>query len=167
MGAEIPCYVLNTGQKVVGRTSATEMLTGIKGGGDLEKYLGVSQLKPFINMDLVLEGMAAFSLPEVEGLEKAVKGLPTDLLIDICQGFVRALEAHGRADLPTKLTKRQIEIAINASMFVAARAARGQVSRFQTDPLPQPRGGNCAPPTASRRRSRRSLRRRAWTEPAA
>jgi hypothetical protein len=30
---EIPCYVLDpTGQRVVGRTAATEMLTGIKGG---------------------------------------------------------------------------------------------------------------------------------------
>lgn len=125
MGAEIPCYVLNNGQKVIGRTSATEMLTGIKGGGDLEKYLGVNQLKPFIDMNLVLERMAAFSLPEVEGLEKSVKGLPTDLLIDICRGFVKALEAHGRPDSDTKLTKRQLEIAVKASMFVAACAKVG------------------------------------------
>ena len=125
LGMEIPCYVLDNGQRVIGRTSATEMLTGIKGGGDLEKYLGVGALKPFINMELVLDGMAAFRLPEVEGLEKAVKGLPTDLLIDICQGFVRALEAHGRPDTDTKLTKRQMEIAVNASMFVAACAKVG------------------------------------------
>jgi len=32
-----------------------------------------------------------FRLPEVEGLDKAVKGLPADLLIDMCQGFVTAL----------------------------------------------------------------------------
>jgi hypothetical protein len=51
------------------------MLTGIKGGGALEKYLGVSALKPFIDMDLVLERMVAFRLPEVEGLERDVKGL--------------------------------------------------------------------------------------------
>ncbi len=125
MGIEIPCYVLDTGQRVIGRTSATEMLTGIKGGGDLEKYLSVGTLKPFIRLDLVLERMAAFSLPEVEGLEKAVKGLPTDLLIDICQGFVMALEAHGRPDSGTKLTKRQLEIAVKASMFVAACAKVG------------------------------------------
>ena len=37
--------------------------------------------------------MKAFELPEVEGLEKQVKkGLPTDLFIEICQGFVRALD---------------------------------------------------------------------------
>src|SRR5947209_4713816 len=36
---EIPCYVLSNGQRVIGRTSATELMTGIRGGGDLEKYL--------------------------------------------------------------------------------------------------------------------------------
>ena len=30
---EIPCYVLSDGRRVIGRTSAAEMLTGIKGGG--------------------------------------------------------------------------------------------------------------------------------------
>src|ERR1035437_3070242 len=61
LGEEIPCYVLDTGQRVIGRTAYTETLTGIKGGGGLEKYLGVSSLKSFINMDEVLEGMVSFS----------------------------------------------------------------------------------------------------------
>src|ERR1700729_4293476 len=82
IGAEIPCYVLDNGLRVIGRTAYTEALTGIKGGGDLEKYLGVSSLKPFINMDMVLEGMVAFALPEVEGLDRNVKGLPADLAIE-------------------------------------------------------------------------------------
>jgi hypothetical protein len=78
MDLEIPCYVLSDGQRVVGRTGMTEMLTGIKAGGGLEKYLGVSPLKPFINQENVLEKMVAFRLPEVEGLERHVKGLPAD-----------------------------------------------------------------------------------------
>ena len=41
VGLEVPCYVLDNGQKIIGRTSATELLTGIKGGGALEKYLAV------------------------------------------------------------------------------------------------------------------------------
>lgn len=122
---EIPCYVLDNGQRVIGRTSATEMLTGIKGGGGLEKYLGVSPLKPFINVDLVLERMISFRLPEVEGLERDVKGLPADLLIDICRGFVAALEASHKPDSETKLTERQREMALKAGMFVAACAKMG------------------------------------------
>ena len=129
MEMEIPCYVLSNGQRVIGRTSATEMLTGIKGGGDLEKYLSVSSLKPFINIDIVLERMVAFRLPEVEGLEKAVKGLPADLFIDICQGFVCALQSSNNPDSSgTTLTHRQTEMAIKAGMFVASVAKVGLVS---------------------------------------
>jgi hypothetical protein len=122
---EIPCYVLDSGQRVIGRTSATEMLTGIKGGGGLEKYLGVNQLKRFIRLDLVLERMVSFSLPEVEGLEKEVKGLPSDLLIEICRGFVAALDAHNHPENGVRLTKRQVDMALTASMFLAACAKVG------------------------------------------
>jgi len=126
LNAEIPCYVLDDGQRVIGRTSATEMLTGIKGGGALEKYLGVNALKPFIDLEKVLEGMVPFRLPEVEGLDRAVKGLPADLLIEICRGFTTALEASRRKDYSgPRLTDRQQQMAINAAMFVAACAKVG------------------------------------------
>lgn len=126
MGFEVPCYVLDTGQRVIGRTSATEMLTGIKGGGGLEKYIGVSALKPFIDRESVLEGMVSFRLPEVEGLGRHVKGLPADLLIEVCRGFVNALEASNQPDSGyPPLTERQREMAVKASMFLAACAKLG------------------------------------------
>jgi hypothetical protein len=124
IGAEIPCYVLDTGQRVIGRTAYTESLTGIKGGGDLEKYLGVSSLKAFINMEIVLEGMVAFSLPEVEGLERNVKGLPADLAIDIWRGFVSAMES-GLVTGEVKLTARQMQMAMKASALLGACAKVG------------------------------------------
>src|SRR3569833_3437910 len=46
IGISVPCYVLDNGQKIIGRTSATKVLTGIKGGGDLEKYIAVKALEP-------------------------------------------------------------------------------------------------------------------------
>ena len=126
MDLEIPCYVLSNGQRVVGRTGMTEMLTGIKAGGGLEKYLGVSPLKPFINQENVLEKMVAFRLPEVEGLERHVKGLPADLVIEVCQGFVRALEAGMKSDSGfSRLTARQTEMAVKASVFLSACAKVG------------------------------------------
>lgn len=126
LGVDLPCYVLDNGMRVVGRTSFTEMLTGIKAGGGLEKYLGVEPLKPFIPLDEVLEKMVPFRLPEVEGLQRHVKGLPADLLIDICKGFMTALEAstHPDSKFP-KLTARQREMAIKAGMFVTACAKVG------------------------------------------
>ncbi len=123
-GAEIPCYVLDTGQRVIGRTAFTEAITGIRGGGDLEKYLGVSSLRPFINMDLVLEGMVAFSLPEVEGLDRSVKGLPADLAIDIWRGFISAME-QSLGNKEVRLTARQIQMGMKASMLLAACAKVG------------------------------------------
>jgi hypothetical protein len=81
VGVDVPCYVLEDGQKIIGRTSATEALTGIKGGGALEKYIAVKALEPFIDKDSVLERLVPFRLLEVEGLDKAVKGLP-----GVCRG---------------------------------------------------------------------------------
>lgn len=126
VGLEVPCYVLDSGEKIIGRTSATELLTGIKGGGALEKYLGVKALEPFINNALVLERMVPFRLLEVEGLEKAVKGLPADLMIEVCQGFVAALQASMDPNSPhPRMTDRQRQMAMNASMFLSACAKIG------------------------------------------
>src|SRR5438552_2716150 len=124
IGLEIPGYVLDTGQVVNGRTEYTVAVTGIKAGGGLEKYLGVSSLKPFINMDMVLEGMVAFSLPEVEGLDRDVKGLPADLAIEIWRGFVSAMEASLVSD-NVRLTSRQMQMAMKASALLSACAKVG------------------------------------------
>jgi hypothetical protein len=126
MGIELPCYVLDNGTRVIGRTSATEILTGIKGGGALEKYIAVRALEPFINKDLVLERMVRFRLPEVEGLERAVKGLSADHLVEVFEGFVRALQYTQRADSPyPKMTPRQQQMAVSASLFLSACARVG------------------------------------------
>ncbi len=45
---------------VTGRTSFADMLSSIKGGGALEEYLKPASLKPWINMNLVLEGSLAW-----------------------------------------------------------------------------------------------------------
>jgi hypothetical protein len=124
MGLSVPCYVLSNGQRVIGRTSMTELLTGIKGGGGLEKYLDVGYLKPLISIDEVLERMVPFRLPEVEGLERKVKGLPADLAIDICRAFVTAMENSLRPGGP-RLSERRMQMAIQASMFLAACARIG------------------------------------------
>jgi len=67
----------------------------------------------------------AFRLPEVEGLERHVKGLPTDLLIDICKGFMAALQASAAPGSHVKLTPPQAQMAIKAGMFVVACAKVG------------------------------------------
>jgi len=87
--------------------------------------LGVAPLRPFINLEAVAEGLVAFRLPEVEGLEKNVRGVPSDLLIEICRGFVQALEAHVVDPINHKLTPRQRDMCMKASMILAACAKIG------------------------------------------
>jgi len=142
----LPVYVLRNGVRVVGRTSFTEAITSIKGGGGLEKYLGVASLKPFIDLDLVLERMVAFRIPEVEGLEKDVKGLPADLVIDVCKGFAAALEAAILSPKEHPMTNRQMQMAVKTqglgrsflrhalSLHYAAKSGKDQSE-------PAPRGG--------------------------
>ena len=120
----VPCYVLSNGQRVIGRTSMTELLTGIRGGGGLEKYLDVRSLKPLISIESVLERMVPFRLPEVEGLERSVKGLPADLAIDICRAFVSALESGFRPG-GVPMSPRRMEMALQASAFLGACAKIG------------------------------------------
>lgn len=121
----IPCYVLDSGQRVIGRTATTEMLSGFKAQGDLEGYLRSQNLKPFVDIDIVVAKMVSFRLPEVEQLGREVKGLPADLLIEICQGLVAAMQASQQEVPKVKLTPRQIGMAVKASMFLAACAKVG------------------------------------------
>lgn len=123
MDVELPCYVLDTGQRVIGRVAATEMLSGFKYQGDLEGYIRSQNLRPYINKDSVVERMVSFRLPEVEQLGRDAKGLPADLMIEVCSGLVKALEASHRSEV--KLTPRQISMAIKSSMFLTACAKVG------------------------------------------
>jgi hypothetical protein len=125
MDLQIPCYVLDDGQRLIGRVATTEMLSGFKGQGDLEGYLRSQNLQPYINKDEVVARMVSFSLPEVEQLGRDVKGLPTDLLIDVCRGLVAAMEASQKEPPEVKLTTRQIYMAVKASMFLVSCAKVG------------------------------------------
>src|SRR5215207_7240483 len=118
MDVDLPCYVLSTGQRVIGRVAATEMLSGFKYQGDLEGYIRSQNLKPYINKDSVVERMVSFRLPEVEQLGREAKGLPADLMIEVCSGLVKALEASHSGQV--KLTPRQVSMAIKSSMFLTA-----------------------------------------------
>jgi hypothetical protein len=126
LGTELPCFVLNDGQRVIGRTSLLEMLNGSKSGGDLEAYLSVQAFQPFINIEEVANRMVAFRTPDADTLGNNAKGLPADLVIDICTGLVQALNENNNPDSPyPKLTVRQISLATKASMFLAACAKVG------------------------------------------
>ena len=115
--AELPVYVLDDGRRVISRTGATGVLTNNKGGGNLESYLGVEALKSYVSQNPT--GIE-FSIQGV--VNKTVVGFEAETFLDICRAYVKALAAD---DLKTE---RQIEIATNCSLFLAACAKVGLIA---------------------------------------
>jgi hypothetical protein len=116
---ELPVYVLDDGRRVISRTGATDVLTGRKGGGNLESYVGVGALKGYIPEDWH-DYMIEFAIPGVQN--KTVRGMAADTFLDICRAYVQAL------DDGALVTDRQRDIAAKASMFLAACAKVGLVA---------------------------------------
>ena len=109
-GVEVPVYVLDDGRRVISRTGALNALTDGKGGGNLESYLKVDALRPYIPQDLE-SLMVHFEIKEV--VNKSVKGFEADTFLDLCKAYVKAREE-------TKLTDAQTEISRRAGAFLAA-----------------------------------------------
>jgi hypothetical protein len=112
---ELPVYVLNDGRRLLSRTGATTSLTGIA-GGDLQSYIGVAALQPFLGVDLD-EVLIEFTLRGVT--HKTVRGLDADAFLNICRAYVAALQAGALQ------TDRQRAIAAQAALFLAACASVG------------------------------------------
>lgn len=113
------CFVLDDGRRVISRTGATDVLTGGKGGGNLESYLGVESLAQYLPPDLE-DQWIDFEIPEVTN--KNARGISAETFLDLCTAYVRARDD----DAP--LTMRQVEIAIKAGMVLAASAKVGLIA---------------------------------------
>jgi hypothetical protein len=113
---EVPVYVLEDGRRVISRTGALNFLTGGKGGGNLESYLEIEVLRPFLPSDLP-DQWVEFDIPQV--VNKAVKGMTASAFIDICRAYSRA------RDTGALVTESQTGIAIRASILLAAFAKTG------------------------------------------
>jgi hypothetical protein len=115
---EIPCYVLDSGQRVISRNAATGILTDEKGGGNLEQYLVVQSLRGYVPPGFQ-DQMIEFFVPGTSAPNTTTKGISAEAFIEICQAYVSAFEAGALN------TDRQKEIAVKAAMFLAACAKVG------------------------------------------
>ena len=115
----VSCFVLDDGRRVISRTGATDALTGKKGGGNLESYLGVDALSDYLPPDLE-DQWIDFDLPEVTN--KRVRGMTAETFLDLCTAYVRARD-DGRLGTP-----RQEEIAKKAGAVLAASAKVGLIA---------------------------------------
>jgi len=115
-GVELACYVLDDGRHVISRTGALHYLAGGKGGGNLESYLRVEVLKPFLPADLS-DQFIEINIPQV--VNKDVKALSAHAFIDICRAYARA------RDTGALVSESQVAIAVRASAALAAFAKTG------------------------------------------
>lgn len=113
--SELPVFVLDDGRRLVSRTGATTSLTRTP-GGDLESYIGVAALQPFLPTDIE-DRMIEFTLRGVKN--KTVRGITDDTFLAICRAYIAALSANALQ------TDRQRAIAAQAATFLAACADVG------------------------------------------
>lgn len=113
---ELPCYVLSDGRRVITRTGGLNFLTGGKGGGNLESYLRIKALQPFLPPDLE-DQFFDITLPGV--VNKSVQAMSASAFIDICRAYARGRDT-GALD-----TEAQVAIAVRAAMLMAAFAKTG------------------------------------------
>jgi hypothetical protein len=116
--AEIKCYVLDNGERVISRVGATEFISDIQGHGDLEGYLRALSLRPYLPKRWQDE-LIDFTLPEVT--HKRVAGLRAETFFEICRGFMEARDEG-------ELTETQMAMAKRAAQFVIAVAKVGLIA---------------------------------------
>lgn len=114
---ELSCFVLSDDRRVISRSSAMRFLAQT-GGGDLEKYIDVQSLAPYVPSGWK-EELVEFTLPEVT--HKRVMGLRAETFLEICRAYMAARDAG-------VLTERQAEIAMRAGTFVAACSTIGLIA---------------------------------------
>jgi hypothetical protein len=113
---ELPCFVLDDGRRVITRTGALNFLTGGKGGGNIDSYLRIQALQPFLPPDIDEQ---FFDITMTQVVNKSVQAMSASAFIDICRAYARA------RDTGAITSESQIAIAIRASMLLAAFAKNG------------------------------------------
>jgi hypothetical protein len=117
-GAELDVYVLSNGERVISLNKVVRAISG-KEGGNLGEYIGVSALKPFIDKDLVLGETREFAVP---GTQFRGRGISAEHFLDVCRGYVAALQSGALN------TERQREIAIQCSILLSSCAKIGLIA---------------------------------------
>jgi P63C domain len=129
---QIPCYVLDNGQRVFSLKGIVVGLTGVE-GGQLAEYLKVRSLRPFLPTDLVpvedgtIPALIKFDTGGAAFTRLAI-GFPVERFMDVCAAYSEALQQHVQRAAGFELTPRQIEIANRAAGFLRACAKTGIIA---------------------------------------
>ncbi|GAT31509.1 P63C domain-containing protein [Terrimicrobium sacchariphilum] len=129
---EIPCYVLENGIRVFSLKGIVVSLIGTD-GGQLAEYLKVKVLQPYLPKDLIpAENGKVSALFQFDtgasGIAQHALGLDVEKFMDLCGAYSSALQNFASGASDSKLTARQMEIAVKASTFLRAAAKTGIVA---------------------------------------
>lgn len=114
-GAEIDCYVLPDGTRLLASTSAAMAISEVD-RANLKDYAGQKTLNPFIDINKILNETRSFAIP---GTQWPASGITTEHFELICRGYVQALYEKA------PLTDRQREIAIRCAVLTAGLTRTG------------------------------------------
>jgi hypothetical protein len=114
----VDCYVLSDGSRVISMRSAVLAIAKVE-SGNLGEYIGVEALKSFIDKDKVLGETLTFSIP---GTQFKGVGLPAEVFLEVCQGYVTAFTANALK------TDRQKENAMLCAVLLASCAKVGLIA---------------------------------------
>ncbi len=113
--AHFPVYVLDNEKRVMTQREVVRALTGnVKGG--LERYL--DSLQPYLDKNKILEQTIKFRVPATQFV---ATGYEATLLLDICDGYLKARVAND-------LKHNQVELAKQAEIITRACAKVGIIA---------------------------------------
>jgi hypothetical protein len=121
MNAQIDCYVLDDGRRVLSINGAVRALAGLETGhGRLDKYIGVTALHPYLDAASILGGLIEFEIPGSNFGNG--RGLTTDQFQRIMKAFVTAMAAEA------PLTRNQVKMAHRCALLLSGLADTGLVA---------------------------------------
>jgi hypothetical protein len=123
-GTEFNVYVLDNGKRVMAQREVVRVLTGSLKGG-LERYL--QGLVPYVDPEEIRRQTMQFSIP---GTGNKGIGYDATILLDICDGYLRAREAGALASNQQDLAK-QAEIITRSCAKVGIIALIDEATGYQ------------------------------------
>ena len=119
--SQIDCYVLEDGRRVLSINGAVRALAGLETGhGRLDKYIGISALKPYLDVPAIIDGLIEFEIPG-NNFGNA-RGLTTDQFEEIMGAFVAAMTEE------VKFTRNQLQMAFRCALLLRGLAKTGLVA---------------------------------------
>ena len=124
-GIEIPCYVLEDGQRVLVQSGLLKALGMSTGGAQkagtrkIDEFIDTSSIKPFINSELSHRVRNAINFKTTNGANAS--GYEATILVDICDAVLEAKKQK-------KLLPKQAHIAEQAEMLIRSFAKVGIIA---------------------------------------